>query len=616
MLRRSFILRSLAMSAIPLAWPVSRALADDRAQSQSASERLRAAFAASDEAYLRNNPVFGLFRGDRRFAHQFGDYLSDEYYAAERSAAERDLAAVDAIDRSLLSPAEQVSADAFAWAARDRLASLAPAILAASAVRPIDHKTGFHIRFPEASSGQSYAPFRSLADYESNLSRMDGYASYLERSIYRFRQGIASGVVQPRLVVDNVIAQLDLQLAAGVDKSLFLQPLQRFPDEVAQADRARLSAAYAAKVQDVVLPATQRLRDFLAEEYLPLARDSVGLGDMPGGDAFYRRRVAAETTTDLSPEDIHALGLSEVARVRAEMEAIKARVGFAGTLTEFFEDIRTNPAFKVETPQQMAELYARIGERVEAALPKLFNVIPKSDMAIMPTPAVRERGSAGGDYQPGAADGSRPGVFYFNTYDLPSRTTIGTETLYLHEAKPGHHFQFMIAIENDALPAFQRFSTSTAFLEGWALYAESLGEELGMFSDPYQRLGHLDAEMLRAMRLVVDTGIHAFGWSRERAIEYMLANSATGRTAAAAEVERYIANPGQALAYKIGQITIRNLRTRAEERLGARFDVKDFHAAVLEDGAVPLTVLTTKIERWVDERAAMPATAGDEGAQQ
>jgi uncharacterized protein (DUF885 family) len=307
------------------------------------------------------------------------------------------------VDRSLLSPSEQVSADVFEWAARDRLASLDPEILAASTVRPIDHKTGFHIRFPEASSGQSYAPFRSLADYESKLSRMDGYAAYLDAAIDRFREGIATGVVQSRLVVDNVIAQLDAQLSAGVERSLFLQPLPRFPDDIAAADRARLSLAYAAKVRDVVLPATQRLRDFMARDYLPAARNSVGLGDMPGGAAFYRRRVAAETTTEMTPEDIHALGLSEVARVRSEMEAIKAQVGFSGTLAEFFDHIRTDPAFKVETAEEMAAFYARIGERVEAALPTLFSVIPQSEMVIRPTPAVRERSSAGGDYQPGSA---------------------------------------------------------------------------------------------------------------------------------------------------------------------------------------------------------------------
>lgn len=316
-------------------------------------------------------------------------------------------------------------------------------------------------------------------------------------------------------------------------------------------------------------------------------------------------RLTCATTRSLAYSGaIHALGHSEVARVRSKMEAIKAQVGFAGTLAEFSENIRTNPAFKVATPEEMAALYTDIGARVEAALPKLFRVIPKPGMVIPPTPAVWERGSAGGDYQPGSADGSRPGVFYFNTYDLASRTTIGTETLYLHEEKPGHHFQFMIAIENESLPNFQRFSTSTAFLEGWALCAESLGEELGLFTDRYQRLGHLDAEMLRAMRLVVDTGIHAFGWTREHALDDMLEDSATGRTAAAAEVERYIANPEQALAYKIGQITIRNLRSMAEERLGEKFDIRAFHAAVLNDGAVPLTVRTAKIERWVDEVAA------------
>jgi uncharacterized protein (DUF885 family) len=575
-------------------------LAGDRSESLSVeAERLHALFTDSDEQFLTSNPLFALFRGDQRFADQFGDYISDAYFTGERAAVERDLSTLQTISHTRLSPSDLVSAEAFEWIARDRLASLSPEILAASAVRPIDHKTGLHIRFPEASSGQSFAPFRTLADYENNLKRMDGYAIYLDRAIERFCQGMSSGVVQPRLVVDNVISQLDAQLASGVERSVFLRPLTRFPNSIADADRKRLSDAYAAKIGDVVLPATRRLRDFLANQYRPVARASVGLGQMPGGAALYQQLIASQTTTDLTPSEIHALGLSEVARIRDEMEAIKTRVGFTGSLSEFFEHLRTDLSFQAASIEDLTQRYQDIGKRVEAALPRLFNVVPKTALEILPTPALRERTSAGGDYQPGAPDGSRPGIFYFNTYDLPSRSTTGTETLYLHEAQPGHHFQFMLAIENAALPAFQRFGGNTAFVEGWALYTESLGDELGMFTDPYQRQGHLDAEMLRALRLVVDTGLHAYGWTFEQAIQYMLDNSATSRTAATSEVERYIANPGQALAYKVGQIRIRALRTRAEQALRSDFDVKAFHTQILNDGALPLTVLEAKLDRWI-----------------
>lgn len=283
------------------------------------------------------------------------------------------------------------------------------------------------------------------------------------------------------------------------------------------------------------------------------------------------------------------------------MERIKTQVGFTGTLAEFFNHLRTDPRFKVDTREALTQRYYEVGRRVDAQVPRFFSSVPRSPLEIRPYEPFRERFEAGGSYDSGTPDGSRPGVFYFNAYDLPSRTTPGITTLYLHEGAPGHHFQISLAQENEALPPFMRFGGNTAYVEGWALYAETLGYEMGLFDDPYQRFGTLSDEMLRAMRLVVDTGIHAKGWSRERAIDYMLANSDMGRTDATAEVERYIAIPSQALAYKIGSLTIQRLRRRAEAELGSRFDVRQFHAQVLMTGALPLPILEQKIDRWIAE---------------
>jgi uncharacterized protein (DUF885 family) len=337
----------------------------------------------------------------------------------------------------------------------------------------------------------------------------------------------------------------------------------------------------------------------VADEYLPQARDSVGLGQMPGGDRLYEYLVKVNTTTDLSADQIHRIGLDNVAQIHAEMEKVKAKVGFQGTLKEFFEHIRTDPKFKPVSREALQQGYVAIGKRVETQLPRLFRTLPKTGLAIRPVPALTEKGAARGSYASGTPDGSRPGVFYFNAYDLPSRTTPGMETLYLHEGAPGHHFQISLAQENETLPSFQRFGGNTAFVEGWGLYAETLGPELGVYTDPYQFFGYLDSQLFRAIRLVVDTGIHSKGWSRDQTIQYILDNSSRGRSNATAETERYIAIPGQALAYKIGQLKISELRERAEKALGPRFDARDFHEQVLMSGALPLAVLEAKIDRWI-----------------
>jgi uncharacterized protein (DUF885 family) len=584
--------------------PDARAAAAPAAQAAalSPSAQLHQLFRASDEDNLRRNPVYGVFRGDLRHADRLGDFVSDEYFAAEKAAAERELAALDRIDRDALDATDRIAYDVFRFQRSQDLAGYAPEILALNAVRPINHFFGVHTFYPVFASGQGAAPFRTVEDYENNLKRHRDFVTILDRSIGRFRQGLESGVVETQLTIRNVIGQLDTQLADAPEASPFYGPVRTFPDTIGAADQARLRAAYAAAITDDIFPAYRRLRDFLASEYLPRAREGAGLVHMRGGETLYRRLIQENTTLPLDAETIHQTGLAEVARIKSEMDAIRRRVGFAGTLPQFFEHLRTDPRFAPPSREWVRDTYYEIGRRVDARIGTLFSTLPRAPLEIREVEAFREQNEASGSYQSGTPDGSRPGIFYYNAYDLPSRRTYGMETLYLHEGAPGHHFQISLAQENEALPAFMRFGGNTAFVEGWALYAETLWDELGMQTDPYQRFGGLNDEMLRAMRLVVDTGIHAKGWTREQAIRYMLDNSGMSETEVVAEVERYIAIPGQALAYKTGQLKISELRARAEAALGDRFDIRAFHEQILGTGALPLAVLERKIDAWIAER--------------
>jgi len=566
--------------------------------------RLRALFHASDEASLRRNPLSAIFRGDMRYADRLGDFYTDAATAAERRAAEQDLAALRRIDRDALNATDRLAYDVFKYTRENDLRDLQPDMLALTEVRPINHFGGVHTFYPTFASGQSAAPFATVRDYDNNLSRHRQFVPALDRAIARFRQGLASGVVDTKLTIRNVIQQLDTQLAEAPEASTYYDPIDNFPEAVPEADRVRLRREYRAIIADGIFPAYRRLRDFLQNEYLPRARDGAGLMYMQGGERLYARLIETNTTLPLGAEEVHNLGLSEVARIRGEMDEIRRRTNFRGDLAAFFTFIRTDPRFEPQSREWLRENYYAIGRRVEARIRELFSTIPRSPLEIREVEAFRERNEAGGSYQDGSPDGTRPGIFYYNAYDLPSRRTSGNETLYLHEGAPGHHFQIMLAAENEALPAFMRFGGNTAYVEGWALYAETLWDELGMETDPYQRFGGLNDEMLRAMRLVVDTGIHAKGWTREQAIRYMLDNSGLSETEVTAEVERYIAIPGQALAYKLGQLKILELRARAEAALGDRFDLREFHAEVLMTGALPLPILERKIDDWIARRRA------------
>ena len=581
------------------------AMADARADNAAALKRI---FADSDEAALALSPLGAMIRGDMRYADQFGDYITPGYYARMKANTEDEMRRLEAIDRAALSRDDRIAYDVFRYQGRQLLDFYDRGIVAIQAQLPIDHFSGEHVFYPDICSGKSVAPFDTVQDYDNGLKRLDGYALYLERTIGRMREGMAAGHTQPRLVMENILDQLGRQMAGGVEASPFYQPIKDLPGDFPATDRERLASAYRAVIGERVFGAYRKLQDFIRSEYLAACRDAKpGLVSMKDGPALYKALIEENTTTDLSAEQIHRIGLDEVARIKHDMLAIKDQVGFNGTLKEFFGHLRTDPQFKLASKQALLDGYNAIRARVDAAVPKLFSLTPRSPFEIRPVPAYSEENEAAGSYRQGTPDGTRPGVFFVNTFDLPSRTTPGMETLFLHEAIPGHHFQISLAQENEALPNFMRFNGNTAFVEGWALYAESLGPELGMFADPYQAFGSLDDEMLRAIRLVVDTGIHARGWSREQAIRYMLDNSAQSETEARAEVERYIAIPGQALAYKVGALTIRRLRTEAEQALGARFDPREFHAQVLDTGALPMAVLEAKIRDWIKVKQAAAA---------
>ncbi|HEX6374208.1 MAG TPA: DUF885 domain-containing protein [Allosphingosinicella sp.] len=601
-----FLLAAISLAAIstPLAAQARAAPAAAAAPEESEGARLARLFHESDEANLKRNPVGAIFRGDLRYADRLGDFITDAYFDAERAASQADLARLHAIDRARLSETDRIAYDVFEWQTNDTLKNLEPRMLALGIVRPINHFSGFHTFYPTFASGEGAAPFKTVLDYENNLKRHKDYVAFHDRAIGRFREGMAAGVFETKLTTRNVIDQLTLLLDQKVEDSPFYGPVKRFPADFSEADKARLAAAYRASIENDIYPVHRRVRDFLKTEYLPKAREGVGLVHMKGGAEVYRRLIESTTTLPLTAEEVHTTGLGEVARIKSEMEAVKARSGFKGTLPQFFEYLRTDPRFKPATKEALRDGYFAIGRRVDARVREQFSTIPKSPLEIRPVEPFREKTEAGGSYQQGTPDGSRPGIFYYNSYDLPSRRLWGMETLYLHEAIPGHHFQISLAQENEALPAFMRFGGNTAYVEGWALYAETLWDELGMETDPYQRFGGLNDEMLRAMRLVVDSGIHAKGWSRDQAIDYMLANSGMSRTEVTAEVERYIAIPSQALAYKVGALTIQRLKAKAQKELGRRFDPREFHAQVLMTGSLPMAVLEKKIDDWIAAKKA------------
>ena len=558
-------------------------------------EELAALFDEYWEASLELNPLQATFVGDPRYNDRLPNFLSADYIAKTVAFEREWLERARAIDTAGLSEQDRISLDIFV---RDRENSIEGDRFPGELI-PINQFWNFTSFAAVLGSGTSAQPFATVQDYDNWLARAGELPVLFDQAIANMREGMEKGIVQPRVLMEKVLPQLDAHIVEDVEKSVFWGPVSKFPEAVPAGERERLTAAYRALIADKLVPSYTKMRDFIRDEYMPATRDTVGLSALPDGEAWYAYNVRNSTTTDMTPEQIHQVGLDEVARIQAEMRAVMQQVGFEGELKDFFKHLTTSDQFKFESEEALLEAYNGLREKVEAGVPALFSRTPKAGFEIRPVEAFRAASQAGGSYQSPSEDGTRPGIFYVNTYDLPSRKTWDMEALFLHEAIPGHHFQIAMQQELTDLPKFRRFGGETAFAEGWGLYAESLGKELGVYTDPYQYFGRLQAELWRAIRLVVDTGIHAKGWTREQTIAYMLENSAASETEAVSETERYIAIPGQALAYKVGELKIQELRDRAEAALGDAFDIRAFHAAVLEDGSLPLDVLEAKIDRWI-----------------
>ena len=558
----------------------------------SASEQIHALFDEYWEDRLERYPTWATYLGD----HRYDDRLEDLSESADRELQEAltgFLERARTIDASTLSEMDRVSAELFTRILEEDLASLARH----DGWMPIQQVSGIHISFPELVATH---PFDTVAACDDYVARLRAFPEQVDQVIERMRQGMAAGLVPYRGNVEGALEQVD-RLAVGPAASHPVYP----PDdaigldiEPAEVDRIRIAIELA--IDAAVLPAYRKLGAFLRAEYLPECRGEPSVGALPDGAARYAELAREYTTTDLGPREIHEIGLREVVRIRAEMDEIRRRVAFDGDLAAFFEHLRTDPSFYYDTADALIEGFRTILDRMDAKLPELFGRLPEAPYDLREMEAFRAEAAPAAYYYPPPDDGSRPGYFYVNTHDLSSRPRYTMEALAYHEAVPGHHLQIALQQQLD-LPDFRRHAGFTAFVEGWALYSERLPKEVGLYEDPYSDFGRLTFDMWRACRLVVDTGIHAFGWSRDQAIAYLAENSALARHDIDAEVDRYIAWPGQALAYKIGQLRILELRGRAETALGERFDLREFHDVLLESGAVPLDALEGVVDRWIED---------------
>jgi uncharacterized protein (DUF885 family) len=508
------------------------------------------------------------------------------------------LARLGDIDREALNAQEQLSYDLFKLL---REISMAGADFP-SHLAPMNQFRSATSHFVRLGSGSGLHPFETVRNYDDFLSRADEFVVYIDQSIANMKEGVSQGITQPKVLMQKLLPQVESQLVDKAEESGFYTPIVNMPEDFSDADRERLTSAYKDAIENKIIPAYARIANFMHDEYLGAARDSFGLTALPNGDAWYAHNVRAVTTTDLTPDEIHQIGLDEVARIHDEMRGVMEYIGFEGTLEEFFVYVYSDPQFFFDEPEQLIQAYRDMSEHIAALAPKLFETFPKTAFEVPRVEPFREASSAKGSYQSGAPDGSRPGIFYANAYNVGVRAKWDMQSLYLHEAIPGHHFQISLQRENEDLPRFRRFGSFTAYVEGWGLYAESLGKELGVYTDPMDYFGSLNAELWRSIRLVTDTGIHAKGWTRQQVLDYMFANSAVSETRAVAEAERFMAIPGQALAYKIGMLKIREIRNNAEAALGDHFDVRAFHTEILKDGPMPLSILESKIEGWVNSQ--------------
>ncbi len=564
-----------------------------QAQQTDEGKRLDAFFAEEWERGLRENPESASFEGDRRYNDRWSDN-SLEAIAASEAADREALARLKRFDRSKLGAADQLNYDTFLWL----LEKTVQRQKFREYLQPIGHQGGVQ----NADGIVEALAFNEIRDYRDWLARMRALPDVIDQTIALMREGVKAGNVPPKVLMQRVPAQIAAQIVDDPTTSPFYRPFAKFPAGVPESERAALQAEARKVIAERIVPAYRKLQAYFNDAYLPKTRTGTAVADLPNGKAYYDFLASDYTTADLSADAIHAIGLKEVARIRGEMEKVKIEAGFRGTLPEFFTFLRTDPRFFETTPDALLTHYRAIAKRIDPELVKVFRTIPRQPYGVRPIPDSIAPDTTTAYYQQGASDGSRAGFYYVNLYRPDMRPIWEMMPLSLHEAVPGHHFQFARGLELADAPMFRRTAYFVAYGEGWGLYAEQLGYDMGLYDDPYDRMGQLAYEMWRAVRLVVDTGMHAKGWSREQAIAYFKDNAPKTDQDIVNEIDRYIGTPGQALAYKIGQLKISGLRARAEQTLGPKFDLRDFNDAVLETGSVPLETLERHIDAWIAAR--------------
>lgn len=577
----------------------------------SASQTLASIFEEYYQFKDRINPIEATKGGNFQYNEYIANYISDAYQTDLIVEYSTFLDRLAQIDTAQLSEADLLSMKVMQWDCEVKLEGLQnPLVITTSPIynlpsfelTPLIQVQSLHLYVAQLGAGGSVHPFNTVKDYEDWLKRLDDYIAFLDTSIANMKEGIAKGIVLPKVLTEKTIVQLEEFITKPVEEHLFYRPIQSMPEGISQSDRDRLAGEYQNVIETKLRPKYTELKQFLVAEYLPVCRTTSGIGALPNGAATYNYLIKLHTTTNLTADEIHELGKREVERILVEMEEAKNQIGFKGDIKAFLEFIRNSPEqMPFQDPQEVIANFNQIKEKINDKFDQVFELTPKADFVVRRTEAFREA-SASAEYVPGTKDASRPGIFYVPIPNVSKYNKFADEALFLHEAIPGHHYQLSLQQENKALPKFLHPESLGVFVEGWALYAESLGKELGLYDDPIQYFGMLSMEMHRAIRLVVDTGMHSKGWTREQAIQYSLDHEAESEASIISEIERYMATPGQALSYKMGQIKIRTLRTKAEQKLGAQFDVRAFHSQVLNSGSLPLVLLEEKIENWINSQ--------------
>jgi uncharacterized protein (DUF885 family) len=582
----------LLLLALPLSAPVQ---AQDKT---SATKDLHALFDTEWERGLGENPVGATYIGDHRYDDRWPD-LSPAALQASYEGDQAVIAALDRIDPRQLTPEDQLNRDLF----RRQYQANIDTYDYGSRYTPLSQRGGLASMHRIAD----VIVFKTARDYEQWLSRIGTIDRLVDQNIALMREGVRRGQVPPKVILQRVPPQLDQQIVADPTRSPFYEAFRKMPDSIPAAEQARLQAAARDAITKTVVPSYTKLKQYVVNDYLPQCRDSVGLWDTPQGEARYAELARFYTTTNLTPDEIHEIGLREVARIHGEMLEVIAKTGFTGSFEDFLNYLRTDPKFRYTDPQDLLHAYEAMAKRVDPLLPQYFGKLPRMPYGVRPIAEQVAPDTTTAYYQGPAMDGKRAGYYYVNLYKPEERPKYEIPVLTIHEAVPGHHLQIALAQELGELPKFRRDFEATAFVEGWGLYSESLGQEMGFYDDPYDKFGQLTYEMWRAVRLVVDTGLHHKHWSRQQAIDYFKANAAKTELDIINETDRYIGNPGQALAYKIGELKIKQLRGEATEQLGDRFDVRAFHDVVLGSGAIPLDVLEANVRRWIAATKAAPA---------